>query len=88
MFTECEKFTPEVGLPSESSCYFSSSCDLIKCCFDAELLGKSYLVFLQFDTCNNKLRFGVEKSEYSLSLNDYEFGTVEHFDLNGFITAE
>ena len=45
-------------------------------------------MFLQLDTCNNRLKFGVERSEYLLSLKDYVYGTVEKFDLNGFIMAE
>ena len=86
--SECDKFSPGLVLPSEASCYFSSSCDLVKCCFDAELVERSFLVFLQLESCNNRLKFGVEKSEYFLSLKDYVYGTVEKFDLNGFIMAE
>lgn len=88
IFSECEDFSPGFELSPETSCYFSSDCNLIKCCFDAELIRKSFMVFLQLDTCENKLRFGVERSEYQLSLKDYEYSTVEYFDLNGFVTAE
>ena len=64
------------------------TCDRIECCFDVELIRKSFSTSIQIDICNSVLKFGVERSQYQLSLRDYTFGTKEYFGLNGFIKGE
>ena len=74
-------------LPSSAlvSCHVPEYCTGVKCCVDADLIGRSFEAYVLLDACSNRMSVGVEKLKFDVSLLDYDFGKTEHFSLLGVI---
>ncbi|VDI38368.1 Hypothetical predicted protein [Mytilus galloprovincialis] len=74
-------------LPDYLTCYLDSTCMGIQCCWDVDFISRSFHSYLIVDTCNYILKFGVEKLEFEVTLDDYEWGEWKQFDLYGVVSV-
>ncbi|XP_076076023.1 uncharacterized protein LOC143046845 [Mytilus galloprovincialis] len=74
-------------LPDYLTCYLDSTCMGIQCCWDVDFISRSFHSYLTVDTCNYILKFGVEKLEFEVTLDDYEWGEWKQFDLYGVVSV-
>ena len=75
-------------LPDELTCHLDSTCIGIECCWDVDLISRPFYSFLILDTCNFILKFGVEKLEYEVVLDGYDWGEWKQFDLYGVVIVK
>jgi hypothetical protein len=54
-------------LPKDVVCHLDSTCTGISCCVYVELIHKNINIFLALEPCNNKIRFGIEKYQFTIS---------------------
>ncbi|KAL3873866.1 hypothetical protein ACJMK2_036950, partial [Sinanodonta woodiana] len=73
------------ALPDNLSCHITDKCTYFDCCAHMDFIDRSFRVFFYIDDCSQKLTFGVEKMKFSVSLFDFEWGTVKDFYLRGVI---
>lgn len=55
-------------------CNLGTSCTTVSCCIPLDSLKTSFNTWVDVDTCNYKLRFGIEKLQQEVNLYDYEWG--------------
>ncbi|CAC5375019.1 unnamed protein product [Mytilus coruscus] len=88
LFSDCPDSKIELpDLPDYLTCYLDSTCMGIQCCWDVDFISRSIHSYLTVDTCNYILKFGVEKLEFEVTLDDYEWGEWKQFDLYGVMTV-
>ena len=87
-FADCSDSTIDLpALPDAITCYLDATCIGIQCCIDVDFISRSFHSFLTVDTCNYVLRFGVEKLQFEVILDDYDWGEWKQFDLFGVVTV-
>ncbi|KAL5013968.1 hypothetical protein ScPMuIL_008238, partial [Solemya velum] len=77
-----------LSLDGPLTCHLQKTCTAVECCVDVTRIGRSFHVFFSLDPCEARLRIGIEKMTYDLSLLDYEGGVEEHFYLQGVIRLD
>ncbi|XP_052071180.1 uncharacterized protein LOC127709616 [Mytilus californianus] len=86
--SDCQDSKIELpDLPDYLTCYLDSTCMGIQCCWDVDFISRSFHSHLTVDTCSYILKFGVEKLEFEVTLDDYEWGEWKQFDLYGVINV-
>lgn len=81
IFVDCASKVSVPRLPKDVACHLDSTCTGISCCAYVELIHKNINIFLALEPCNNKVRFGIEKYQFTVSLMDFDFGTRRHFHI-------
>lgn len=86
---ECESTVLLPPLPSSVSCHIPDSCTSIDCCAEVAFLGgRSINVQVLMDPCEAIMSLNIERMQYNITLFDYDFGTTDHFTLQGAIRIE
>lgn len=86
---ECESTVLLPPLPSSVSCHILDSCTSIDCCAEVAFLGgRSINVQVLMDPCEAIMSLNIEKMQYNITLFDYDFGTTDHFTLQGALRIE
>ncbi|XP_062579219.1 uncharacterized protein LOC134241150, partial [Saccostrea cucullata] len=77
------------ALPSSVSCHIPNTCTSIDCCAEIAFLnGRSINVQVLMDPCEAIMSLNIEKMQYNITLFDYDFGTTDHFTLQGAIRID
>ncbi|KAL5015119.1 hypothetical protein ScPMuIL_009389 [Solemya velum] len=77
-----------LSLDGPLTCHLQKTCTAVECCVEVTRIRRSFNVFLSLDPCEARLKIGIEKMTYDLSLIDYEFDVEEHFLLLGVIRVD
>lgn len=76
-------------LPSSVVCRLPKSCTGIDCCAQIGFLGRRTInIQVLLDPCEAIMSLNIENMQYNLTLMDYDFGTTDHFTLQGAIRIE
>ena len=62
------------SLPSDMVCQITNSCTAIDCCVKADPLSHNFHTYLDIDPCNFKIKFGIDKLQFTFNLKDFQFG--------------
>ncbi|XP_063447091.1 uncharacterized protein LOC134726610 [Mytilus trossulus] len=81
--TECDQALSLPPLPNTAVCVLDDTCTGVKCCMEVGFLKKSFSAFVEIDTCNHYLKFGIEKLTEHIDLFDYQW--VEIDTCNGYL---
>ncbi|XP_062616058.1 uncharacterized protein LOC134277763, partial [Saccostrea cucullata] len=86
---ECPNTGVPSPLPSSVSCHIPQLCTGIDCCAEIGFLGgRTINVQVLMDPCEAIMSLNIEKMQYNLTLFDYDFGTTDHFTLQGAIRID
>lgn len=89
IFLDCPKASAPVALPDKVSCLIPDICTGIDCCAEVDFLaGRSINTQVLLDPCQSIMSLNLEKMQYNVTLFDYEFGTTDHFSLQGALRLE
>uniref|UniRef100_K1PXP9 Uncharacterized protein n=1 Tax=Magallana gigas TaxID=29159 RepID=K1PXP9_MAGGI len=81
---DCQSIPTLPPLPGSVSCHIPDSCTSIDCCAEVAFLGgRSINVQVLMDPCEAIMSLNIEKMQYNITLFDYNFGTTDHFTLQG-----
>ncbi|WAR05123.1 hypothetical protein MAR_020492 [Mya arenaria] len=84
MNNECVAPKDVESLNGSVQCHIRKSCQMIECCATVDILKRNFYTYMSVDACNKTLTVGIEKYSYTISLVNYQFGTMEHFWLQKF----
>ena len=78
-FIECQKDLTQSGsplpsLPSNMVCQITESCTGIDCCVRVDPIHHNFHVYLDIDPCNFKIKFGIDKFQFEIYMQDFDFG--------------
>jgi len=69
-------------------CTIPEKCNGVDCCLTLPVVKHNVHIFIDIDTCDYKLTFGIEKIKLNHSLIDYEWGTLQRISLYGVINMK
>ncbi|VDI06314.1 Hypothetical predicted protein [Mytilus galloprovincialis] len=75
--TDCKNDLALPTLPPTARCSIGDSCTAVSCCMEVDVLKRAFNARVDLDTCNYKLRFGLEKLSQEIDLFDYKWGSLE-----------
>jgi hypothetical protein len=87
-FIACPSDLVLPALDESVSCHIPEHCTGVECCVDVDLVGRSFHAYVVIDPCQYTLSIGIENLAVNLTLLDYEWGTIEHFNLRGVVRIE
>ena len=61
-------------LPDSTRCNIGESCAAVSCCMNVDFLKRAFNTRVEVDTCNYKLKFGIEKLDQEIDLFNYKWG--------------
>lgn len=61
-------------LPDSTRCNIRESCTAVSCCMNVDFLKRAFNTRVEVDTCNYKLKFGIEKLDQEIDLFNYKWG--------------
>ncbi|XP_062593831.1 uncharacterized protein LOC134255325, partial [Saccostrea cucullata] len=61
-------------LPSNMVCQITESCTGVDCCIGAEPIHHNFHAYLDIDPCNFTIRFGIDKFQFQIYMQEYSFG--------------
>ena len=71
-------------LPSNTSCYISTSCTDVRCCVEIPSLNNFTVDFMvSLDDCQKRLDIRIEKWTHSEMLHNYTWGAEQYFWVRG-----
>ena len=84
-FTACVSIL--TSLKKESLyCSARDSCLALDCCADVNEIGQKLHFDVDFDICHNMININIENVNHSISLFDYNYGTLKEVSLAGVVT--
>ena len=76
------------SLTAGVSCHITDTCTGVSCCLDPTTTSQPIRAYLTIDSCDYKLKVGIERLYFELSLFDYQMGTTRFFKLYGVVGVE
>ncbi|XP_071123150.1 uncharacterized protein [Mytilus edulis] len=74
---DCKNDLALPTLPPTARCSIGDSCTAVSCCMEVDVLKRAFNARVDLDTCNYKLKFGLEKLSQEIDLFDYKWGSLE-----------
>lgn len=62
------------SMPSIMVCQITESCTGIDCCIRADPIHHNFHAYLDIDPCNFKIKFGIDKFEFEVYMQNFQFG--------------
>lgn len=72
--SDCKNDLALPTLPPTARCSIGDSCTAVSCCMEVDVLKRAFNARVDLDTCNYKLKFGLEKLSQEIDLFDYKWG--------------
>ncbi|KAK3612535.1 hypothetical protein CHS0354_024512 [Potamilus streckersoni] len=76
------------NLGKEISCYIPGKCTAVDCCMDVGLIGRPVHIVVDINPCQYQMTLEIEDYNRTVSLLEYDWGTVIHMWLGGVIRLE
>ena len=87
--SDCPKASVPAALSDKVACVIPDICTGIDCCAELYFLGgRTINTQVLLDPCQSVMSLNLEKMQYNITLFDYEFGTTDHFSLQGALRLE
>uniref|UniRef100_K1Q7J7 Uncharacterized protein n=1 Tax=Magallana gigas TaxID=29159 RepID=K1Q7J7_MAGGI len=86
---DCSKNIELTNLTGQAVvCHISYLCSEVQCCVRADDIRRTFQVELSVDPCSKIMLIKLERLTIKVDLLVFQFGTVHHFSLVGFLKAE
>lgn len=82
----CTKDLGQVGsnlptLPGNMVCQIGESCTSLDCCIGASIIQHNFHAYLDIDPCNFVIKFGIDRLEFVIYMQEFTFGIEKDFRL-------
>ncbi|XP_041378093.1 uncharacterized protein LOC121390363 [Gigantopelta aegis] len=84
----CPKTIALPPLPNNLHCHVTDYCTGIRCCLAVPQISWNFEVYLLLNTCDFYFSVGIERLDYTFTLNGYDWGTKKKFDIGGIFKVE
>lgn len=85
-FSVCPKDLSQVNsnlptLPSNMVCQIGETCTSLDCCIGASIIQHNFHAYLDIDPCNFQIKFGIDRLEFVIYMQEFTFGIEKDFRL-------
>jgi hypothetical protein len=83
LITDCPFDIQTIELTESVTCHIPTFCTGVQCCIRSDVFQRNIQTFVYLHACTNIIEIGIEKMQFSLDLNSYDWGTERIVSLQG-----
>ncbi|XP_060567959.1 uncharacterized protein LOC132726631 [Ruditapes philippinarum] len=80
---DCPFDIQTIELTESVTCHIPTFCTGVQCCIRSDVFQRNIQTFVYLHACTNIIEIGIEKMQFSLDLNSYDWGTERMVSLQG-----